>query len=249
MNSVLEEIFNTSVVIDEDGTKIPLHSHTSRAQCQFLNDIIQSVKPSRSLEVGLAFGVSTLQILDSMSAVNKDFEHVVMDPMQDDWKNIGKLNIERAGYSKFVTFFGQPSSEVLPTLVAEKKRIQFAYIDSVKLIDVLMVDVFYITKMMDNGGVLVLDDCDFPGIRLLARFLSRLPSYEVLKGFSPDPITFKSKASSFLVSALMKSIPFRKRKFPQFDLNSDAKLRVNYKCIAFRKVADETRPWNWHQAF
>jgi len=249
MSYLLDDIFEKLVVTDNTGKEYQLHSHTSRAQCAFMDEIIREVRPETGLEVGLAYGISTLQILKSMAGVREDFKHIVMDPYQHEWNDIGTLNVERSGYKDHVRFYSAPSTVVLPKLDSEKTRIQFAYIDSTKVFDQLLVDVHYINSMMDVGGVLVLDDCDFPGIRLLARFLARHPSFKVLKGFSPDPVTMKSKIAGSVVTLWLKLMPFRGRKLSRLDVETDAHLGVAFKCIAFKKIKDDDRPWNWHKSF
>lgn len=249
MKYLLDDIFEKRVVTDNTGKEHQLHSHTSRAQCAFLDEIIREVRPQTGMEVGLAYGISTLQILKSMSAVREDFTHIVMDPFQHEWNGIGTLNIERSGYKDHVRFYSDPSTVVLPKLDSEKARIQFAYIDSTKVFDHLLVDVHYITSMMDVGGVLVLDDVDFPGIRLLARFLARHPAYKVYKGLSPDPVTTKSTIAGSFVNFWLKMMPFRKRKLSRLDIDTDAELGVAYKCVAFKKIKNDDRPWNWHRSF
>lgn len=249
MNDQLEEIFRKSTVTDATGTELPLHSHTSREQCRFLDEMIVTARPRTSLEIGLAYGISTLQILKSLGNTGQNFQHIVMDPFQHEWNSIGLLNIERSGYKDHVKFYADRSTAVLPRLQSENIQIQFAYIDSTKVFDHLLVDVHYITAMMDNGGILVLDDCDFPGIRLLARFLAHHPSFEVFRGFSPDPVTMKSRIADGVVDSWLRLMPLRKRKLSRLDVDSDSTLGVNFKCVAFRKVMDDTRPWNWHHAF
>lgn len=249
MTDVLAEIFRTSRVTDNAGKEYELHSHTSAAQCSFLDGIIREVQPQTSLEVGLAYGISALQILKTMSTIRQDFTHIVMDPFQSEWHNIGLLNIERSGYNDHVHFHSDFSTRALPKLAAAGTRIQFAYIDSTKVFDLLMVDVHYITEMLDIGGVLVLDDCDYPGIRLLARFLSKHPSYKVMRGMVPDRSGLAGRAASSVANVWLRLTPFRKRKLSRIDLPSDAKLDVAYKCIAFKKVLDDARPWHWHQPF
>ena len=166
MNKLLEEILSTNQVRDENDNLHPLHSHTRRAQCEFLQKLVEEVKPSLSLEVGLAYGISTLAILESLAKNNKPFRHIVIDPMQGDWGNIGLLNIERAGFLEKVSFERKFSDQVIPKLYYENYQIQFAYIDSTKVLDVLMTDVYFINKILDVGGILVLDDCGFPELEL-----------------------------------------------------------------------------------
>src|SRR4051794_10192385 len=104
MNKLLEEILSTNQVKDDKGVSHHLHSHTRRAQCEFLQKLIEEVKPAQSLEIGLAYGISTLAILEALAKINRPFLHIVVDPLQSDWGDIGLLNIERAGFSQRIRF-------------------------------------------------------------------------------------------------------------------------------------------------
>lgn len=61
----LENIIETgSIEINNEGERIPLHSHTSKDQCLFLQEMFDLVKPKRSVEVGFAYGISAMSILE-----------------------------------------------------------------------------------------------------------------------------------------------------------------------------------------
>jgi len=65
MLKTLEEIFEQKTIETDDIEKrIELHSNTSKEQGLFLQKIFGLVKPKKSLEVGLAYGISTLFILE-----------------------------------------------------------------------------------------------------------------------------------------------------------------------------------------
>ncbi|MGI8584349.1 MAG: class I SAM-dependent methyltransferase [Chitinophagaceae bacterium] len=249
MNLFLKNIFEKKQVEDKNGNLFPMHSNTSSEQCEFLQELIREVKPFSSLEIGLAYGISAVAILDELKKLNQPFHHTIMDPFQESWNDIGLFNIERAGLSANITFHRKFSDQVLPSLYNDNYRIQFAYIDSTKVFDVLMTDVYFINKILDVNGILVLDDCGFPGIRLLVRFLSQLPGYTIHKIFSKDSYSLKFK---FLRNSYLKalsSLPFRKKVLPGYNFKTDAQLGVNYNCIAFRKVKEDDRNWDWYCSF
>jgi predicted O-methyltransferase YrrM len=250
MNTILKEIFESKSVQDANGARFSLHSNTSIEQCLYIDKIMQQIRPEICIEIGLAYGVSALQILDSMGKFHTDFKHIIIDPYQDvDWKGIGLLNIDRAGYKNRVDFYQQLSDQVLPTLYIKNTKIDFAYVDSTKVFDTLMVDVFYITKMLNIGGVIILDDCDFPGIRMLVRFMAKHPSLEIVGGFNKDVVSLKGRIAGQVASFFLKNIPLRKRKLSRINIETDEQLKVNFKCIAFKKIAEDTRNWDWHQTF
>lgn len=249
MLNILDRILTSASVTDEEGKSYPIHSHTSPAQLKFLDEIITTKNFSKGLEIGLAYGISTLQILESLSKVTHDFSHVVMDPYQQEWNNIGKLNIVRSGFEKNVRFFELPSDQVLPQLVNESQPFDFVYIDSTKVFELLIVDVHYITKLLEIGGVLVLDDCDYPGIRLLSRFLCKHPSFRKYGSLNKDAHSLKGKLAAMITNWFIKAIPFRNRYGSRIDISTDEELGVNYKCIAFEKIANDNRTWDWHITF
>lgn len=59
MNEILETILQTETVYDATGKAYRLHSHTRKEQGLFLQDIIRKIKPGKSVEIGLAYGIST----------------------------------------------------------------------------------------------------------------------------------------------------------------------------------------------
>lgn len=92
---------------------------------------------------------------------------VVPPPFSD----IGLKNIDDAGFSPFVRFFREPSAKGLSRLQDEAVVLDFICIDFTKIFDILQTDVFYCTKLLRKGGLLVLDDCGIPGPHKLARYL------------------------------------------------------------------------------
>ncbi|MCX6935856.1 MAG: class I SAM-dependent methyltransferase [Verrucomicrobia bacterium] len=231
---------------DEQGNTYPLHSSTSLAQCHFLQNIITSIGAKIGVEIGLAYGVSTLFICESLLRQGGDAaRHYVMDPMQDDWRNIGLLNIKRGGYEKVCRYYRDYSFNVLPELLKTKVQADFAYIDSTKIFDILLVDVFLIHKILRVGGVLALDDCSFPGIRKLARLINRHPGWKLYQTFGPRPTSLKKR----LLSKLCNRLPRKAQIFASNLLDLDSVLGLEADCIAFQKISEDTRHWSWHAEF
>ena len=90
MNPVLQKMMQTQQVIDHAGSCIDLHSNINEQAGQMLQKWIKNVDCSHSVEVGLAFGVSSLYILDEV-ARKPNTIHYGIDPMQfnDRWHGIG----------------------------------------------------------------------------------------------------------------------------------------------------------------
>jgi predicted O-methyltransferase YrrM len=249
MNSILSEIFSKKSVEDEHGNVYTLHSHTDISQGEKIKELILDIKPKVSLEVGLAYGISSLFILEALTEVNGQ-KHILIDSGQDIyWKNIGLLNIKRAGYDKAIEFYNRFSFDVLPRLYMEGQRIQFAYLDTTKVFDILFTDTFFISKMLDVGGVFVLDDVSFPAIRKIARFYSQHPSYEIVMQYKPDKVSLKKRLYKNYIYALLKYLPFKDKIFLDQSWISHETYGINYHSIGFKKIKEDDRNWDWYQRF
>ena len=146
MNHILEEIVRTGKVLSADGTQsLALHSNVSADEGLLIASIIQSIKPSLSVEIGLAYGTSALYICDALRRSNAAAKHIIIDPSQNapgSWQGIGLANLERAGFSAMVEFIEKPSQIALPELVSSRRSLDFAFIDGWHTFDHALVDFF-----------------------------------------------------------------------------------------------------------
>jgi len=196
MNVVLESILRDGMTELSDGRRIPAHSGVGPASGRVIRHAIEVARPVVGCEVGLAYGLSTLHILDAMTD-HGGGRLIGMDPAQHDgtWQGGGLHNIQRAGFADRYEFHEATSQRILPELVARGTRIQFGFIDGWHTFDHTLVDFFYLDTMMDVGGVMVLDDVGYPGLQRLAHFIVCNRDYTVLD-FDPRP-----RPSSWRVSA------------------------------------------------
>ena len=82
MNAILEQIFKQREVTD--GTNVyPLgHYHMDPDEGGILQRAIKATSPRQTLEVGMAYGISTLFICDALAEQGGTASHVVIDPFQ-----------------------------------------------------------------------------------------------------------------------------------------------------------------------
>ena len=246
----VEEIFSTGLIeTGNSGKKIPLHSHTSREQGIFIQSMFDSVKPANTLEVGFAYGISTMFILEKHrenNAVEK--AHIVIEP-DSYWGNAAIHNIEKEGLTKYLDIRKGYSDMVLTKLFHEDHRIQLAYIDTTKQFDVVFQDFYFIDKILDVGGLIILDDCAWPGVQRVARFIATLPHYEIKAAHNKATYSFKKKIASSVTKLLVRLVPFKSRFYPTINLKTDQELGLNYACIAFKKIAPDKRNWDFDKTF
>lgn len=250
MLSLLENIFTRKEIQSPSGEFIKLHSNTSKEQGIFLQEIFEKIKPEKSLEVGLAYGISSLFILEKHRAQgSSEKAHIIIEPYP--WGGVAEYNIDNEGLSYLADIRYHKSDVVLPQLYFEKHRIQFAYVDTTKLFDIVMQDVYFIDKILDVGGVLILDDCggSWSGIQKVARFIHTLPHYKFMAGHAKSNPSKKLKLAEFAATFMTKCIPYRRRIFPYFNFLTDRSLNLNYNCIAFKKISEDERDWKWDRPF
>jgi predicted O-methyltransferase YrrM len=261
MNAVLAEILETGCVATPDGSSVPLNYHISAAEGAALQRLIRAVKPRVTLEIGFAYGISTLFICEALAEVGGE-RHIVIDPVQKDgWKGIGLYTLERAGYGSLIEFHGESSHQALPKLEQAKQRVDLALIDGWHTFDYVLVDFFYVDRLLNVGGVVMFDDArSYPAIRKVARYVATHRRYVPIPNEGEPPQSFARRAFGAATS-ILRQPPIRSlaRHLVRPDvLYPDRALglpRDNF--IAFRKTGDdllgdgsgESRKWDQHVDF
>lgn len=248
MLASLEKIFKTnSVEINQQGDTVPLHSNTSLNQGLFLQEMFDLVRPLQSLEIGFAYGISSLFILEKHRELqSKVGSHIVIEP-DDYWGGAAEHNIEKENLSQYIQIKRDFSDKILASLFLEDLRIQFAYVDTTKQFDVIMHDFFMLDKILDIGGIIVFDDCggSWPGVQRAIRFINTLPHYEKIGRHGKMKITIKKTIAIKIISFLIKLIPFKNKIYAGMDISTNMQLGLDYSCIAFKKKFEDNRAWNW----
>lgn len=235
MNTILSEILRSNQVVDARGELRPLTVNMDQAEGELIVRVFEAVKPDLSLEIGFAYGVSTLFACSALDRNSKFARHIVVDPCQSSlYEGIGMLNLERAGYDRFVELIEEPSETALPRLLHARTRIQAAIIDGWHTFDHALVDFFYVNKMLDPGGVVIFDDVNMPAI---ARLIGHVLTYPAYRFFDATPI---ARAPNPFVAL--------RRRFHGFG-RSATHSRDNPSCVALQKTDDDTRDWDWHRDF
>jgi predicted O-methyltransferase YrrM len=250
MNSVLEQIISTQQVTDGTST-LPLR-HPSvpslpvavdAEEGAFLTRIVQAVKPKTSLEIGMAYGVSALYICEALSQLPHQARHIVMDPFQStQWRGIGRHNVAEAGYAHLLEFHEDRSEFVLPRLLAAGTTVEFAFIDGWHTFDQVLLEFYYVNRMLSVGGVIAFDDAERRGINRVIRHALSYSAYRVFepeRGRSED-VTIGGRVRRQL-SRLPKAASFIRRDV----LYRDWDLGIHSTCVAIQKVAEDRRGSGW----
>lgn len=252
-NDLLKNIFEKQKVTDELGHEYELNSNLDETEGAFLQKIIRENKPKRTIEVGCAYGISSLYICSELQK-ETDVSHTIVDPFQStDWKNIGINNLKKAGID-FFKLIEQPSEIALPKLLDENMKYDFAFIDGWHTFDHTLIDFFYLNRLTEIGGVIVIDDVGLPSVSKFMRYVLNYPAYEMIGNVDID-VSGKRKffdsvfKSPFKLISKIFSTKIKNEIFASKLIKSDKKLKLQSSMVALRKVREDDRPWNWFKEF
>lgn len=256
MNSVLERILETQQV--SDGIRnLPL-SHpdfpnlpvaVTEAEGALLQRVIADVRPTTSVEIGCAYGVSTLYMCEAlMSLPDAPRRHIVIDPFQStQWRGIGVRNVLHAGFAALLDFREQRSELALPELMRDGVSIQLALVDGWHTFDQVMIEFYYLNRMLEVGGVILFDDADRRSVNRVIRHALTYAAYRV---YATDESGMPSRYSALgRLRRALAAVPAAGTFVRPDVLHRDWDLGIFGSCVAIQKIASDERSSGWDRAF
>jgi predicted O-methyltransferase YrrM len=247
MNAVIEQIFAHGTVESASGEVVDIRpTSISYEEGMMLYDTVRQLGARQTLEVGLAYGISTLFICQALRDGGGG-EHTAFDPLQSSlWKSIGLLNVQRAHFQDSVRFWEAPSHSVLPDLLRAGDRFDFIFVDGAHLFDFALLDFYYANLLLKPTGHLLLHDLWMPSVRKLLTFVVRNYPYRIVD--TPGgPRTSFLRPWSRMASVLRQSplevytwlLPITQRR---------PALYAHNMCL-LQRLGDDARPWNHYRPF
>ncbi len=169
-----------------DGSR---HTALSKEEGEFLYSFLKKKKLKKTLETGMAFGVSTAYIMSATNSV-----HYVIDPFQESekYKNKGKKNIEKLGLNKNLKLLSVNSSIALPKLYEKKMKFEFVFMDGSHKFDDQFVDFYFIDLLLKKNGYVVMHDAWTPQVKTLLSWIeTNKANYKKIKSKSEDFVILK----------------------------------------------------------
>ena len=237
MLPLVEEILRSKQVHTVDGAAtLPLKDSIDAEIGALLQKLIEEKRPSVTLEIGLAYGISALYICESLVRVGGR-RHIAIDAFQSSaWGGIGMHHLRSSGFGDLVELREELSQDALPRLVAEGVKVDFAYIDGTHTFDQKMVDFFYVDRILNVGGVIAFDDCDWTSIHQVCRFIATNRPYRVCGSTAGTPPGIRGRIIKWAAS---RSRNLRLLLKPRFILPDEQfGILSGSRCIAFEKLAD-----------
>lgn len=150
------------LIMDRKRTSI------TKKEAEFIYSFLKIKKIKKSLEVGFAYGCSTAYIISAIKS-----KHYAIDPFQHNYKNLGLKNIENLKLSKYLKFEKDYAHNVLPKLLKQGLKIDFAFIDGGHKYDNTFISFYYIDLLLNQKGYVLFHDSWMRPTQLVASWIKK----------------------------------------------------------------------------
>ena len=149
------------------------------ADCDVLREIVRNEHARVVIEIDLAYGSSALAIAAALlGSGHADARHVIIDAYQADFHDAGWNAIVAAGVSDLCQLVRERSQIALPRLVADGFVADAAFVDGSHVFHNVFVDLFFLREIVRPGGLVILDDCDWPSVATAVSYFERNARWE-----------------------------------------------------------------------
>ena len=155
------------------------------SDCDALRDLLVERGVRSVIEIGLAYGSSALAIGEALcSTDDAEISHTIIDPFQaTSFHNAGWDVLTEAGLDAHTTLIAEPSSIALARLMSADVVADAAFVDGSHRFHEVFVDLYYLRRLVRPGGLIVLDDAEWPSVATALRY------YDLNLGWTPVPTT------------------------------------------------------------
>jgi predicted O-methyltransferase YrrM len=190
--AILDEMYSARMLEGADGpVAIDEVTRISRSEGAELRRLVQENSVRNTLEVGLAYGFSTIWIMD---ALPPDGSHTAIDPFQhSEWSGVGARQASRLTGRSF-TLIEERSIHALPELIRAGRRFGLIFIDGNHRFDDVLVDFHLCDQLLEVGGIMAFDDLRMPSVRSVVNFVASNCAYERLPEADANMAAFRKRA-------------------------------------------------------
>lgn len=173
LEEFVEEAYRRGSVRDTAGNRIELSPHSVEPEPgAAVRDLALAEEAERTIEVGLALGMSALFLCQAV--LRRNGRHVAIDPFQrESWNGAGLRTLREAGVGDLVEVIEEESQLALPRLVADGREFDFAFIDGDHRFEGVFLDLYFMTRLVRPGGLIVVDDTWMPAVRTAVAYVEK----------------------------------------------------------------------------
>jgi predicted O-methyltransferase YrrM len=180
-----------TAVARSDGTLHDLFPvAASAAEGEALRDWVLREEATRTVEIGLAYGISALHICEGLlENAGRASRHVVIDPNQATrFSDCGLQFLDEAGVGEMVELHAEDSRISLPRFLDEARRFDLAFVDGNHRFDGVFVDLCYLGRLVQPGGIVFLDDYQLPAVARATSFFTSNLGWTMEEISPPDDL-------------------------------------------------------------
>lgn len=249
---MIKQLYLERRVHRDDRSPAPMDVYIPREQGDYLYSLVRALRPSVTLEVGMANGLSTLFIAQALRE-NGHGRHIAIDPFQlSDWGGAGLTLLQNAGLDSLVNLIQKPSHQAIPELEQAGITAQLVFIDGSHLFDYVMADFLGADRVLEPGGLMAFDDSDWPSIVQVIRFVLANRAYRVpFPGVVIEPPPIAPTLLGRMLRRAGKVVPKLGAKLRPGFMTPEHELGVKGRCVVLQKLGHDDRESQsrFHRAF
>ena len=174
VRQVIERLLRDgTVVARSDGTVHRLFPIAiDAAEGEALHDRVVREGATRTIEIGLGYGISALFVCEALLRTGDPAaRHVVVDPHQATrFADCGLQVLEEAGVASLVEHHAEESQLTLPRFLSEGRRFDLAFVDGNHRFDRIFLDLVYLGRLLHPGAIVLVDDYQLPAVARATSF-------------------------------------------------------------------------------
>lgn len=144
-----------------------------------LRDVLIEHETRSVIEIGLAYGSSALAIAEALAEhTETDATHIIIDPHQDQFDHVGWDRLDSEGLTGMCSLMEERSQLALPRLIADGVIADAAFVDGSHVFHNVFVDLSFLRELVRPGGLIVLDDCEWPSVATAVQYFVVNASWE-----------------------------------------------------------------------
>jgi predicted O-methyltransferase YrrM len=173
LQAFIEHAHRRGTVPDANGAPIDLAPHSVEQEAgAALRQLAIAEGAVRTIEIGLALGISALFLCQAV--LRRGGRHVAVDPFQrESWNGAGLRTLREAGVEDVVEVIEEESQLALPRLLSEGREFDFAFVDGDHRFEGVFLDLYFLTRLVKPGGLVVVDDMWMPAVRTAVAYVER----------------------------------------------------------------------------